>query len=124
MVSSCSNPVCRREVRYLNTGSLYAFERRSSATEFFWLCRECGPQVSLFLDATGSVSAKPRSNSGRPRPPHPNGDLRLVAGPAEGTPWHWSSLAGEPPYSNHARGPLSSSSDGRLGMQYPDTHPS
>jgi hypothetical protein len=103
MVSSCSNPGCHREVKFLNTGKLYAFESRSATTEFFWLCPDCVPLVALFLDPMGSVSLRPRSDPGRPQPPHPNGDLRLVAGSAEGTPWRWSSLGDGLTLSNSSR---------------------
>jgi hypothetical protein len=89
MVSSCSNPACHTELKFLNAGNLYAFERRSSVTEFFWLCADCVPLVALFLDPMGSVSVTPRPDPGRPQPPHPDGDLRLVAASAEGQPWRW-----------------------------------
>lgn len=102
MLSSCSNPACCTEIKYINAGTLYTLEKRSVATEFFWLCPECGPLVSLFLNPTGSVSIRPRTASRR-QPPHPDGDLRLVAGSAEATPWHWSSLAGESTYSSRGR---------------------
>jgi hypothetical protein len=94
MVSSCSNPACHREVKHLNTGKLYAFERRSVPTEFFWLCPDCVSLVALYLDPMGRVSVRPLSVPGRSQPPHPDGDLRLVAGSGERTPWHWSSLVG------------------------------
>jgi hypothetical protein len=35
MVSCCVNPACRAEFRSLNTGDIYAVERRSADTEFF-----------------------------------------------------------------------------------------
>jgi hypothetical protein len=94
MVSSCSNPACDREVQLLNMGKLYAFERRSVPTEFFWLCADCPPLVALFLDPMGCVSVRPRSDPGSPQPPHPECDLRLVAGSEGRTRWRWSSLVG------------------------------
>src|SRR5579859_5889831 len=93
MVSSCSNPACHREVKLLNMGKLYAFERRSVPTEFFWLCPDCVPLVALSLDPMGCVSVRPRSDPGSRQPPHPECDLRLVAGSGEHTPWRWSSFA-------------------------------
>jgi hypothetical protein len=102
MVSSCSNPTCHREVKLLNTRKLYAFER-CSTTEFFWLCPAFAPLVALFLDPMGSVSVRPRSAPGRPQPPHPNGDLRLVAGSVEGTAWRWFSLGDGLTLSNSSR---------------------
>jgi len=47
MVSCCVNPACRTEFRSLNTGVLYAVERRSVDTEFFWLCSACVPVVTM-----------------------------------------------------------------------------
>lgn len=44
MVSCCVNPACRTEFRSLNTGVLYAAERGSADTEFFWLCSACVPR--------------------------------------------------------------------------------
>ncbi len=56
MVSCCANPPCRIEFKLLNGGDLYALERRSANTEFFWLCSACVPMVALRLDAMGGVS--------------------------------------------------------------------
>ena len=63
MVSCCVNPACRTEFKLLNTGDLYALERRSADTEFFWLCSACVPVVALGLDAMGGVSVRPRSDA-------------------------------------------------------------
>ncbi len=70
MVSCCANPPCRIELKLLNGGDLYALERRSADTEFFWLCSACVPIVALRLDAMAGVSARPRSDAPRPHPPH------------------------------------------------------
>ena len=56
MVNDCVNPACGTELNVFNTGELYALERRSADTEFFWLCPACVPVVTLGLDATGSVA--------------------------------------------------------------------
>jgi hypothetical protein len=87
MVTSCINPACRNEFRFLNTGNLYALERRSADTEFFWLCSACVPLVALSLDPIGCISVRPQSDTVRPKPPHPDGYLRLVAQPKLRTPW-------------------------------------
>ena len=87
MVSRCCNPDCQTEFRFLNTGDLYALDRRSMDTEFFWLCSACVPLVSLFLNQTGSVAVGPKLMGGlRQRPDH-NGRLRLVYNSLEHTPW-------------------------------------
>lgn len=41
MASRCVNPACRTEFKFSNTGDLYALERRSADTGFFWLCFAC-----------------------------------------------------------------------------------
>ena len=53
MVSSWVNPACSTEFKLLNTGDIYALERRYSNTEFFWLCSACVLVVALCLDAAG-----------------------------------------------------------------------
>ena len=69
MVSCRVNPACRTEFKPLNTGYLYALERRSADTEFFWLCSACALVVALSLDVTGGVSVRARSNAHRSHPP-------------------------------------------------------
>ena len=112
MVSCCVNPACRTEFRSLNTGVLYAIERRSVDTEFFWLCSACVPVVALSLDPMECVSVTPKSAAVRPQPPHPDGYLRLAAQSKLRTPWHRASLArGLTLSSGYGRDPLSSSSE-------------
>ena len=112
MVTSCVNPACRTEFRFLNIGNLYALERRSKDTEFFWLCSACVPVVALSLDPMGCVSVRPQSDAIRPQPPHPDGYLRLVAQRKLRTPWHRASLArGLTLSSGYGRNPLPSSSE-------------
>lgn len=72
MVSCCVNPACRTEFRSLNAGVLYAVERGSVDTEFFWLCSACVPRVPLCLDPTGCISVRPRCDAVR-QPPYPDG---------------------------------------------------
>jgi hypothetical protein len=112
MVSYCVNPACRTELRFLNTGDLYALERRSADTEFFWLCSACVPAVALSLDSKGCVSVRPQSDAVRPQPPHPDGYLRLVAQRKLRTPRHHASLArGLKLSRGYLRDPLPSSSE-------------
>jgi hypothetical protein len=87
MVSRCCNPGCQREFQFLNTGDLYAFERRSVDTEFFWLCSACVPLVSPFLNQTGSVAVGPKLMAGPRQRLDPNNRLRLVYNSLEHAPW-------------------------------------
>jgi hypothetical protein len=111
MVSFCVNPACHAEFRSLNTGALYAVERQSVNTEFFWLCSACVPVVVLSLDAMGCVSVRPKSDAVRPRPPHPDGYLRLVARRKLLTPWHSTNLDPLRLASGYGRDPLPASSE-------------
>jgi hypothetical protein len=93
MIRCCINPLCRAKFRSLNTGVIYAVERRSADTEFFWLCSSCVPVVALSLDSMGSISVGPRCDAGRLQRPHPDSRLRLLYSPAELTPWLRARLA-------------------------------
>jgi hypothetical protein len=94
MVSCCVNPACRMKFKLLNTGDLYALERRSADTEFFWLCSACALVVEMSLDEMGGVSVRARSDAHRPHPPRLDCRLRLVArSSVERTPWHRSNRA-------------------------------
>jgi len=79
MVDRCVNPECRAEFRLLSAGDLYAHERRSADTEFFWLCSTCASKFDLYLDPSGCVSVKARCAIRKTAPPSPDGDLRLVS---------------------------------------------
>jgi hypothetical protein len=112
MVSYCVNPSCRAESKVFDMGDLYALERRSADTEFFWLCSDCVPVVALCLDPLGSVLVRPQSDTVRPQPPHPDGYLRLVTHRKLGAPWRRGSLAsGLTVSSGYVGDPFSSSSD-------------
>jgi len=99
------------QFKLLNTGYLYALERHSADTEFFWLCSACALVVALGLDATGGVSVRAQSDAHRRHLPHLDSRLRLVARPSvERTPWHRSNRAhGATFTSGSERNPLSSS---------------
>ena len=77
MVKRCVNPTCRVEFKLLNAGDLYAHERRTADTEFFWLCATCAESYDVFLDPAGRVSVRPRSSV--KQPPHRDNDLRLIS---------------------------------------------
>jgi hypothetical protein len=51
MVSQFANPDCRRELRYLRDGKIYAFAMStgdgSKPLEHFWLCGECCKSMTL-----------------------------------------------------------------------------
>ena len=79
MLKRCVNPACREEFKLLNGGDLYALERRSDNTEFFWLCTECARVYELYLDPVGYVSVRAVSLIHRSPPPHPDANLRLIS---------------------------------------------
>jgi hypothetical protein len=86
MVNCCVNPACSEEFRLLNAGNLYAHERRSSSTEFFWLCSTCASRFDVYLDAAGSVKVRERSAGHGAQPPNADAHLRLVSRSAKPTP--------------------------------------
>jgi hypothetical protein len=51
MVSQCANPDCRRELRYVRDGKIYAFAvstgNGSKSLEHFWPCGECSKKMTL-----------------------------------------------------------------------------
>jgi hypothetical protein len=78
MVNHCTNPDCRVEFDVLSSGDLYAYERRSVDTEFFWLCSECAARHDLYLGAAGCISLRARGAVHHGSPPQPGSKLRLV----------------------------------------------
>src|ERR1039458_5060335 len=95
MVNYCVNSDCREELKVLNAGDLYALERRSADTEFFWLCSACASRFDMYFDLAGRVSVRQRSEHKRARPPHPDGHLRLVSRSIKRTPWSHAVPDGE-----------------------------
>lgn len=79
MLKRCVNPACHEEFKLLNGGDLYALERRSTDTEFFWLCSTCACMYELYLDATGYVTVRTGSVIHHSPPPHPDAYLRLIS---------------------------------------------
>ena len=51
MIGLCANPNCKRELRYLREGKVYAFqlstETNNTRLKHFWLCRECSKRMIL-----------------------------------------------------------------------------
>jgi len=87
MVSHCVNPGCRIEFKPFHGGYLYAHERRSADTEFFWLCSVCASQISPCLDPDGRIAVMLRSVCRRSQPPHADGYIRMVSVPTLHNPW-------------------------------------
>jgi hypothetical protein len=79
MVKRCVNSSCHEEFKLLNGGDLYALERRSVNTEFFWLCSACARVFELYLDPMGTVLVRNGSLIHRVPPPHPDVNLRLIS---------------------------------------------
>ena len=51
MIGQCANPNCKRELRYLREGKVYAFElsteTNNTRLEHFWLCGKCSKRMIL-----------------------------------------------------------------------------
>jgi hypothetical protein len=77
MVSKCANPDCTAPFRYFHQGKLFRFEteaglerRRAMGTdsdgkqmrrlEFYWLCQQCAPKLTLVSEKEMGVSVRPR----------------------------------------------------------------
>lgn len=95
MVKHCINPDCRAEFKLYTSGFLYAHERPSQNTEFFWICTPCSTRFVPTLDDAGHVTVQPRTSGTQFLPPRRNGDLRVVSMPAQRLPWRRSVPAGE-----------------------------
>jgi hypothetical protein len=76
MVSKCANPDCAATFHYLHVGKLFRIEtssgqerRRSMGqdefanrplrrVEFYWLCENCAPQMTLVFEHDTGVSVR------------------------------------------------------------------
>jgi len=96
MVDCCANPACRAEFRLLNSGDLYALERRSQDTEFFWLCSACFAHYELQLDSHGKPAIIPRATRQYTRPAAPEATLRLICCAIRRIPWRNTGPSNEP----------------------------
>jgi hypothetical protein len=77
MVSKCSNSACTTSFRYLHEGKLFRMavptdassltdprtKKISSRIEFFWLCAECAPEMTLIFKPGLGVTALPLPQS-------------------------------------------------------------
>jgi hypothetical protein len=86
MVNHCVSPSCQEEFRCFTAGELYALDRRSADTEFFWLCPACASRFVIFLEPAGRVGVKPKAEFRSPERPDPERSLRLVTPRSVGTP--------------------------------------
>ena len=102
MVNCCVNPACRTELRLLNSGDLYAIEKPSADTEFFWICTNCSSRFNLCLDSMGMISLQPRGESEPTHPPQIQARLRLVARARRHMPWRHAVPAGVGPMTNNS----------------------
>jgi hypothetical protein len=74
MVSKCANPACSTSFRYLHEGKLFRMavtagylnsgadpgaKKNSHRLEFFWLCEECAPVMTLTFEQGIGVTTKP-----------------------------------------------------------------
>lgn len=82
MLSKCANPDCSASFRYLHEGRLFRMavagtvidhsnfgadpeitdprmKKASSRIEFFWLCEECAPEMTLIFKPGVGVTAQP-----------------------------------------------------------------
>lgn len=76
MVSKCANPECSAQFRYFHTGKLFRLEtatglerRRSMGPdgdharalrhlEFYWLCEECAPKMTIVFERDSGVKVR------------------------------------------------------------------
>jgi len=79
MVQHCFNPACHQEFRLLHAGDLYALERQSADTEFFWLCSDCASRFDLYLEASGVVVLGVQGSVRPPRRSSVEGELHLIS---------------------------------------------
>ena len=81
MVSKCANPDCPEVFRYFHVGKLFrmetlsGFDRRRAMsqdesrprplrrTEFYWLCENCAPKMTLVYDPQTGVVARPNEHA-------------------------------------------------------------
>jgi hypothetical protein len=81
MVSKCANPICSAKFRYLHLGKLFRMavsadlagdppviagaspKKSSHHIEFFWLCEECAPEMTLVFKSGVGVTTQPLMRS-------------------------------------------------------------
>jgi len=82
MVSKCANPECAASFLYFHTGKLFRIETSSGSerrratmgldevqrrplrrVEFFWLCENCAPKMTLVHDHETGVSVRRKAQA-------------------------------------------------------------
>ena len=86
MIKRCINPGCQEEFTCFTAGELYALDRRSADTEFFWLCPVCALHFVVCLEPAGCVLVKARAEFCSRQRPDPERNLRRVTPRSVGTP--------------------------------------
>ena len=61
MVAKCANPLSPACFRYLSQGKLFRLEVDYGKFEYFWLCGDCAPKMSLQVEWGKGVVAVPES---------------------------------------------------------------
>ena len=98
MVQHCFNAACRQEFQLLHAGDLYAMERKSGDTEFFWLCSDCASRFELRLNFSGFVTLSDVRASRATRRPSAESELHLISRCARPAPRLDSRPTGERHY--------------------------
>jgi len=81
MLVKCANPSCSKPFRYLRDGQLFRLEPAQPSRgsfqriEWFWLCKECSPTVTLQVEGD-KVIARPVRREPK-RSEQAEGNLRL-----------------------------------------------
>jgi hypothetical protein len=86
MVNRCVNPGCEEQFKCFTAGELYSLDRRSTDTEFFWLCPVCASHFVVCFEPADRVGVKPKAEFHSPERPSPERRLRLVTPRSVGTP--------------------------------------
>lgn len=75
MLSSCANPSCSRQFRYLHEGKLFLLAlkldetitaakgktpKQANEVQYAWLCDQCIEKFEVVLDAEGRVKVRTR----------------------------------------------------------------
>ena len=75
MLSKCANPSCTSRVQYLRDGRLFQMEtgvggpqvageaKPAHKIEYFWLCSQCAPEMTLSYERGKGVVAVPLQQS-------------------------------------------------------------
>lgn len=66
MVAKCANPHCSARFRYLSQGKLFRLEVNYGKYDYFWLCADCAPKMSLKVEWGKGVVTVPASTGNEP----------------------------------------------------------